>query len=220
MTAEQLLFQFAETTTYSADQFLVAECNREAHRWTGSVTDWPSHALVLTGPPRSGKTHLAHIWAAATGAQIIRAARLSADTVPQFAGGHLAVEGADGIADERTLFHLYNLIRENGRRLLLTARVPPAGWGMDLPDLASRINATPAVAVRELSDDLMGPLLLKLAGDRQLAMEPRVIQYLLSHLERSFAACDRAIAALDRAGLLHKKRITVALAREVIAANR
>ncbi|WP_416896500.1 MAG: chromosomal replication initiator DnaA [Minwuia sp.] len=214
MTSEQLLFQFAETTTYSADQFLIFPGNREAHRWITSADEWPSHALVLTGPPRSGKTHLTHIWAAAHDAQIVQASRLTQENVPEFAGGNLAIEGADGISDERALFHLYNLVRENGGLLLMTARLRPAAWNIELPDLSSRVAATPQVAIGALDHEMAGPLILKLAADRQLSISPPVVQYLSTWLDRTYAACEDAVTRLDRAAVREGRKVSRQLAEQ------
>src|SRR5437763_1943381 len=76
-----------------------------------------------------------------------------------------------------------------------------------------------AVAVRAPDDALIGAVLLKLFADRQLEVGEDVVVFLLRHMERSFAAARRIVAALDRAALVARRRITVPLAREVLAAE-
>ena len=49
--------------------------------------------------------------------------------------------------DEKALFHLLNLARENRLFVLLTAQSAPSRWGISLPDLLSRLNAVPAVEI-------------------------------------------------------------------------
>jgi chromosomal replication initiation ATPase DnaA len=60
-------------------------------------------------------------------------------------------------------------------------------------------------------------VLLKLFADRQLIVSEDVVAFLLHHMERSFAAARRLVGALDQAGLAEKRRITVKLARAVLA---
>ena len=116
----------------------------------------------------------------------------------------------------RALLHLYNLQREQGSHLLLVSRTAPAHWPHRLPDLTSRLQAAPAVAIEAPDDGLFGPLLVKLAADRQLLIGPDVVHYLTQRLERTFAAAEAAVSALDRASLEGKRPVTVPLAGEIV----
>jgi chromosomal replication initiation ATPase DnaA len=220
MTSEQLIFQFAQTVQYAADHFLTAECNREAHRWVTAPSAWQSHALILHGPARCGKTHLAHIWAAENGGVIASAADLTRDSVPALSANDVAIEAVDGTLDQNALFHLFNLTREQGRRLLLTARTPPASWKLDLPDLRSRIASVPAVAIQDPDESLIAALFVKLFADRQLQAPPEVIQYLMPRVERSFDAIESLVTALDQSALRQGRSITPPLARSLIETYR
>ena len=87
--------------------------------------------MLLVGPEGAGKSHLAAIWARAAPARASsrRACSASADLPIALATGALVVEDlADGDFDERALFHLLNLAREEDAYLLITARTAPAGW--------------------------------------------------------------------------------------------
>jgi chromosomal replication initiation ATPase DnaA len=119
-------------------------------------------------------------------------------------------------APERGLFHLYNLMRERGRHLLLISEAPPAHWRIALPDLASRLRAAPAVAVAPPDDELLGSIILKQLADRQLHAGPGVVQYLVSHMERSADAARRVVAALDRRALAERREIDRRLAVDVL----
>ena len=119
-------------------------------------------------------------------------------------------------APERALFHLYNLMRERDGSLLLTSALPPAHWSIALPDLASRLRAAPAVALAPPDDELLGSIILKQLGDRQLHAGAGVVQYLVSHMERSAEAARRVVAALDRRGLIEKREIDRRLAADVL----
>ena len=125
-------------------------------------------------------------------------------------------DAADGV-NERALFHLINLVREEEAYLLITARTPPGRWAVALPDLASRLRAIPAVMLTAPDDALLRAVLVKLFADRQLAVDEALIAYLVTRIERSFAAARAAVERLDREALRRKRPVTRALAAEVLA---
>ncbi len=194
--------------------FLVAPCNRDVVAWLDRWPDWPGPALVIHGPEGCGKTHLTHVWRAASGAVTLDRAAPSA--LPDGAKV-CVVDDADEAADERALLHLYNVVAERGGHILLTGRAAPAHWRLELPDLASRLRAAPSVALGAPDEALIGAVLVKLFADRQLRIDPAVIVFLVMRIQRSFAALHDTVAALDAAALSGKRKITVPLARDVLA---
>lgn len=213
--ARQLGLDFGGRPIFARDHYLRAACNAAAHDWVLRWPDWPAPALALYGPARSGKSHLAHIWAEIAGARIVDADDLTLESVAEYAGAPVALERAERVAQPRALLHLYNLQREARTHLLLLSRTAPARWPHDLPDLTSRLQAAPAVAIDQPDDALFGPLLVKLAADRQLSMPPEVVHYLTQRLERTFEAAEIVVSAIDRAALGDKRAVTVPLAGQV-----
>ncbi len=197
--------------------FLVAPCNAAAVAWLDHWPRWPAPALSLSGPPGSGKSHLAQVFAARSGARFVDPLALTTAAVPALLGDASAaiVDDADRAAAE-PLLHLYNLLAERGGHLLVAAREPPARWALALADLRSRLVAAPAVVVAPPDEALIAALLIKLFADRQLQVGEEVVAYLALQLERSFAAVQRAVAALDAAALAEHRRITVPLAKRVL----
>mgnify|MGYP001328956213 FL=1 len=217
---EQLVLDLGHRSAHGVEDYLVAPCNQDAVAWLDRWPDWPGPALALHGPAACGKTHLAHIWMNRSGAQLLSAGELS-ELAPDrvMAQGHnVIVDDAGSGIDERALLHLYNMIGEAGGNLLLAGRMPPSRWMVGLADLRSRLNAAPAVAIGRPDDALIGAVLVKLFGDRQLPVDGEVLAYVLARMERSFAAARTLVAALDRAALAAHRRITIPLAREVMAA--
>jgi len=126
----------------------------------------------------------------------------------------LVVEEA-AAADERALFHLINLAREQDAFLLLTARTAPSVWPVALADLASRLRAIPVITLQAPDDALLRAVIVKIAADRQLDLDESTVSYLSNHIERSFAAARAAVIALDEEALQRGRPPTRALAAEM-----
>jgi chromosomal replication initiation ATPase DnaA len=212
----QLALALDHAESYAREDFLSGPCNAGPLALIDSWPEWPANALALVGPEGSGKTHLAMIWAAIAGARVIAARALRETELPAaLATGALVVEDAPADADERALFHLLNLAREEQAFLLLTARNPPAAWPVALPDLASRLRALPVAALQAPDDAVLRGVIVKLATDRQLTLDDSVVSYLITRIERSFAAARAAVIVLDNEALRQRRAPTRALAAEI-----
>ena len=214
----QLALALDHAESFAREDFLSGPSNAAAIALIDAWPDWPQRAVVLTGPEGSGKSHLASAWAQVSGARRIAARALQEGAVPAaLATGALVVEDlAAGAFDERALFHLLNLAREQQAFLLLTARTQPAGWTFAIRDLGSRLKALPVVAMTSPDDALLRAVLVKLFADRQLAVDESVIGYLAVRIERSFAAARAVVAQLDDEAMRHQRPLTRALAAEVL----
>jgi len=214
----QLALALDHAESFAREDFLSGPSNAAALALVDSWPDWPDRAVVLVGPEGSGKSHLAAIWAADSGARFLAARSLAQANLPAaLATGALVVEDvAAGVYDERALFHLLNLVREEGALVLLTARTAPVGWAVALRDLASRLNALPVVAMAPPDDALLRALLVKLFADRQLAVDEGLVGYLVTRIERSFAAARAVVARLDEEALRQQRPLTRALAAEIL----
>ena len=214
----QLALALAHEESFAREDFLAGASNADALKLIERWPDWPDRALALVGPEGAGKSHLAAIWAEASGARRLSARALGeTDLLHALATGALVVEDVADDLNERALFHLINLTREEEAYLLITARASPGRWTVALPDLASRLRAIPAVTLTAPDDALLRAVLLKLFADRQLAVDESLISYLVTRIERSFAAARAAVDLLDHEALRLKRPVTRALAAEVLA---
>jgi len=214
----QLILDLGHRPALGEADFLVAHCNERAIQWLDNWPAWPAPALTIYGPAGCGKTHLARVFAARSGAPLIPAIALATDAVPSLLGRAIsAVVDAADTAPAEPLLHLYNVVVERRGQLLLTATEPPARWPALLPDLRSRLSAAPTVGVEAPDDALLAALLVKLFSDRQVVVGEEVVLFLVRQMERSFDAARRLVAALDKAALSEQRGITIPLARAVLA---
>lgn len=219
---EQIPLDLSHRPARGRADFLVAPCNQNAVAWIDRWPEWPAPALVIHGPASCGKTHLAAVWKELARAAFIDTSNLAAGKADEIgaAAEHLVLDPIDpwlgDRAAETVLFHLYNLMKEEKRTMLLTMRAAPQHIGFALPDLASRLRAAPAASIAPPDDDLLAALLVKLFSDRQLQIGRDVLSYILPRMERSFAAAHDLVAAADRLAMAEKKGISIPLVRRVL----
>jgi chromosomal replication initiation ATPase DnaA len=213
----QLTFDLPTKTALGRDAFYVSDSNALAVARLEGWRDWPGRRMVLLGEKGAGKTHLAHVWADLTGAHITGVDELEESGVEALACyTHLVVENVERLAGdaprEAAMFHLYNLIDAADGVILLTASTAPARWPLGLPDLKSRLSSVDLVQLDAPDDALLGALLLKLFEDRQVAIDDKLIPYLVMRMERSAAAALEIVEQLDRLSLAQKRPVNRRLA--------
>lgn len=201
--ARQLTLTLPFRAAMTRADFLVGEANAEAAALVDEWPEWPAPAVLLAGPVGSGKSHVVEMWREQSGAAIIPAAALTPGGVDALvAAGAVAVEDLHTWPfDEAALFHLINRARELGVPLLMTSRVWATGLPLRLPDLASRLRAALPIELGEPDDDLLRRVLVKLFADRQVAVDPQVVEYLALRMERSLADANALVDLLDREAL-------------------
>jgi hypothetical protein len=174
------------------DGFILGDANQAAVGLLDGFSTWPVPIALLTGPPRSGRSLLARRFGAhLPGARVIDDAQC---------------------ADEEALFHAWNAATATAP-LLIVAAAPPPLWRIALPDLASRLAATPHAAIAPPDDALLAALVEKLLIERGRPAPRALVGTIAARIERSYAAIEAAIVMLDRAA---DTRLTVPLARSML----
>jgi chromosomal replication initiation ATPase DnaA len=217
----QLTLDLPHRPALGAEDFLLSDSNRAAVAMIDLWPSWPQPVLVLSGPAGSGKSHLAHVWRQRSGARTIAAGELTDASV--MANGTVTcaiVEDVDrGIADERAMFHLLNLAREHRFHILVTARTDPGDWALALPDLRSRLRQATLARIAAPDDSLLRAVLVKLFADRQLAIEPAVVDQITTRMERSMQAAVQLVAEIDKRSLETQRKVSRTLVAQVLGAR-
>ncbi|MGA8171808.1 MAG: DnaA/Hda family protein [Methylocystis sp.] len=213
----QLALDLPLDPSFGREDFLPAPSNEAALATIDRWPDWPDRALLLIGPPGCGKSHLGAIWARRAGAMApppreLPSLRKLSDERPTA----LLIDGVDRVEDETALFHLLNFARESDAFLLLTARRPPRADTVRLPDLLSRLRRAPVIEIHSPDDGLIRAVLEKLFRDRQLDVDAGLIDYIALRLERSLGAARAFVRDFDSEALASGRRMTRALAAEIL----
>jgi chromosomal replication initiation ATPase DnaA len=220
MPSDQLILELASEPHFGAEDFLVSPSNEQAYGMIELWPDWPDPVLLLLGPAGAGKSHLAAIWAGRAQASALRAEALATADLPAVTKNKaLLIEDADRLGgNEAVFFHLMNLTRAAGVSLLITARAAPETWGLATADLTSRLRLAPRVTIAPPDETLMRAVLVKLLVDRQLIVDTNVVEFAAVRLDRGLDAARDFVAALDREALSRGRRITRAMAGDVLQA--
>ena len=210
---EQLRLPLERAAPAGAAAFVVSDSNSAAF---DVLSRWPEHAggvLAICGPAGSGKSHLAAIWAERVGAVALFGAEAALADPLELEGRPVLLDRAMD-ADDETLFHLINLAQSGGGALLVVSRPAPRHWTVALPDLRSRLDALRLVSVEEPDDAVLRAILRARFAERSITPGDEVIDYLVRRIDRSAAAAERIVAALDD----EHRPVTRMLARQVLDA--
>lgn len=221
--AQQLPLDLGFRHAFQRSDFHIGQSNSDAVGWIDRWPEWPAPVFILQGPAASGKSHLAAVWHDKANASIIKPEMLVTHSAEELMalGNCFVIDALDpwlgDRAAETTLFHLYNMLKEEGRTMMVTMRMSPTHADFIVPDLASRFRAAPSVQIHAPDDMLLASVLIKLFRDRQLRLSNDVVTYLLPRMERSFAAARDVVARADHVALSEKRGISVPLMRKVLA---
>lgn len=172
--------------------FILGDSNRSAVRHLDHWALWPVAITLLTGPRKSGRSTLGRIFARKSGGRLI--------------------DDAD-LAEEEALFHAWNAAQAERRPLLIIADDPPPRWEIALPDLRSRMAATPKIAIDEPDDVLIEALVERHFARRGLVFPANAMGWMINHVDRSHFGVHRALAAIDQAAFARGGGLSLALVR-------
>ena len=223
---EQIAFNFTPHPYLEREDFMVANCNFEAVQMVDNWPQWPFFAICVYGPRGCGKTHLSRIFSDRVSVithypykiPLIKAENISLESPFELFKQHhcLIIEDLETTSDQEALFHLYNLYRNEGGNILITSHQAPARLHFSLPDLQSRLNIIPSIAIGEPDDEMLSALIIKLFADRQLTVSPEIINYMINNMQRSFTYCNKLVAEIDNISLARKRAISINTVKEAI----
>ncbi|MBH9988470.1 hypothetical protein H3S84_09355 [Bartonella sp. W8098] len=220
---EQLPLSLSHPTDFYSDDLVVTKSNKSAYELIERWPNWPMPVALLVGPDGSGKTHFATVWADISKAQKIEPDQLDQAITFIEKGIPVLVEDMDGVdLNEVVFFHLINSVKESHvinpkTTLLITARKGPSNWNVKLDDLASRLRSVTLATLEQPDDELLNAVAFKLFSDRQITVDPSVVEFLVSRSERSLFALGKTVDQIDRLALQRKSKITKALVSEALA---
>jgi hypothetical protein len=178
-----------------SSRFIVSDANRDAFDHFRKWSMWPVRATLLTGPRRSGRSLLARGFVERVGGRLF--------------------DGADRY-DEEELFHAWNQAQDSARPLVMIVDEVPPAWEIRLPDLRSRIAATPTARINQPDDVLFPALIERLFADRGLHIPAEALRFTATRVTRDYFTAERVVEAVDRFAIAERARLSVPTVRRAL----
>lgn len=216
----QLPLDLGHEPSHAEDDYLVGDGNALAHSRIMAWPHWPDGMTLMVGPAASGKSHLARIFV-----DRAHALAVTVESIVEIASADgrepVLLEDVDRAGyDEHALFHLLNQAMRGERSLLMTAREDVTQWPLQTDDARSRARRAATFRL-QMSDDIeLSQMMVKLFGDRQIKIDPKVIGYIVPRMERSPEEAAALVDLMDRLALAKGSAITRNLAAEALAHRR
>ena len=178
-----------------SSRFIVTAANHDAFEHFRHWAMWPVKATMLTGPRRSGRSLLARGFIERVGGRLF--------------------DRADK-HDEEELFHAWNQAQDSMRPLVMIVDDVPPAWDIRLPDLRSRIAATPTARINQPDDALFPALIERLFADRGLHIPAEALRFTATRVTRDYFTAERVVEAVDRYAIAERARLTVPTVRRAL----
>lgn len=211
----QYNLNFNNKVSFSQDNFLVSDSNKLAYQFLID-TSIDENNILLLGPNKSGKSHLANIWCVKNNALEISLNETNIKNIGMI-NQNILIDNFLNDINEEKLFHIINDFKQKNKKILLTTSNKPSNFKFSLKDLSSRIKSFHLIKINMPDDYLLSNLIIKLFNDKQLKIKNKdVINYIVSHIERSFDSVYTVVKKIDDYSLSNSRDITIPLIKEII----
>lgn len=217
----QYSLQFKPQIDFAEESYIPTDSNKDALDWINKWPNWGkgiyNNIAYLFGEKSSGKTHLAKIWQAKSGAVFVTNRLLQGQLYFDDETNGYILEDMENFAEqEKLLFNFLNYIINSKKFLLITSNSAPSKIEFHLPDLKSRINSFLAIKIKKPDENMIGQILLKYFADRQISVSSNVINYLIHRIDRSYKNISDVAEKLDKVSLLQHRKISIAMIKSVL----
>ena len=219
--SKQLYFEMPNKSALGIEDYMITDSNNFAFDLIIKMVKGEINFGLISGPPYSGKTHLSKILVKNTiNYKSLYIDRDYQNILDKFESSDILIlENIDKVKydkSEQDLFHIINLVKESNKKLLMTSRKSISEIDLSLEDLKSRLNSIIEAKIKEPDDQLMKLILIKIFNDKQLKINPNVIDFLMSRLVRSYESINLFIEKIDKFSLEKSKKITIPLISDLL----
>ena len=213
----QLLLELDYKTNFNEHDFYLSKSNSNAFNLINRWPDWEKKILNISGEKFSGKSHLANIFKLKSKAFLVRGNKIDNSIFKSLKlYESIIIDDFEECNEEEILYSIFNLIDQDNKYLLINSLKPINKIKFKLPDLASRSKNCLYAEIENPDDELLFAIILKNFSDRQIKIEKKIINFIISRVDRSYRKIDEFIYKVDELSLKKKKPINLKTIREIL----
>ena len=215
---DQLVFKFPFSKKYYEQDFFVSSNNFSAFRLIEEWPTWPGKWLNIFGDSGSGKTHLAKILEKKiNNTKLIDARKINNEIVQELETLEcLIIDSFDNNIEENLLYSILNQSKQLENYILITSNLSIKDTKFGLKDLQSRMNSFLQFGIELPTDDLLKVIISKTLSEKQIKINPKILDYILNNVERSYDKMFKFLKDLDELSLSTGKSININLIKKVL----
>ena len=213
----QLLLDFDYKTNFNEHDFYLSKSNFNAFNLINRWPDWDKKILNISGEKFSGKSHLANIFKLKSKAFLVKGNEID-NSIFKSIKLHesIIIDDFEECKEEEILYSIFNLIDQDNKYLLINSLKPINEIKYRLPDLTSRSKNCLYAVIENPDDELLFAIILKNFSDRQIKIEKKIINFIISRIDRSYRKIDEFIYKIDELSLKKKKPINLKTIKEIL----
>ncbi len=214
----QLTFKFPFRTKYFEQDFYVSSNNFAAYKLIESWPNWPGKWLNVFGATGSGKTHLTKILVKKIRKVKFENANKLGDKIIEDLNNFdcLIIDNLEKNIDEKFFYSFLNQSKLLEKYILITSKTPIKNYSFKLKDLKSRLNSFLHIGIDLPTDELLQVIISKSFSDKQINLSPRISEYIIKNVERSYEKMFKFIKDIDDLSLSSGKSININLIKKVL----
>jgi chromosomal replication initiation ATPase DnaA len=214
----QLVFKFPFKTKYYEQDFYVSSNNFSAYKLIESWPNWPGKWVNIFGPKGCGKSHLSNILKQKINSiEILDAQNLSDSKISNFEKIEcLIIDNYYENIDEKLFYSILNQLKQLENYVVVNSIYPIKNNKFNLKDLKSRIDSFINLGIELPTDELLRVIISKSFSDKQIEITPKITEYIIKNIERSYEKVFKFIREIDNLSLSSGKSININLIKKVL----
>ena len=213
----QEIIKFKYDNNFNYEDFFVSGSNKHILDILNSWPKWEKNFLNISGEKFSGKTHLIKIFLKKFSGISFKSSEINNNTLREIKiYQNIVVEDLNENIDENLIFTLLNIVEQDNKYLVITSREPIVKINFKLKDLRSRAKNFLLQNLEKPDDELIFALILKNLSDRQITIDKKLINYIISRIDRSYSNIYDFIYKIDQLSLKKKKSIDFKIIKEAL----
>jgi len=217
----QLVFKFPFKTKYYEQDYYVSSNNFSAYRLIESWPNWPDKWVNIYGPKGCGKTHLSNILKKKISiVEIFDAKKIDEEKISKFEKlDCLIIDNYENNIDENFFYSILNHFKQLDTYVVVNSLLPIKNMKLELKDLKSRAESFVSLGIELPTDDLLRVIISKSFSDKQIDISPKISEYIIKNIERSYEKVFKFIKEIDDLSLSSGKSININLIKKVLINN-